>query len=361
MQKNKNKKTRLLILCGGKSAEHDVSIMSARNIVQSLNKDKYEIKIIGIDKQGNWWPISMRELVSATDLFSDKKVTTIKQRYNLLLGLNKKEINKIDVVFPILHGPMGEDGTVQGFLKLVNLPFVGAGVIGSAIGMDKEVSKRLLRDAGLPIVKFLTYQKCQKDKIIFEKVKRELGLPLFIKPVNLGSSVGITKVHNKKEFIKALTLAFGYDNKVIIEKYVKGREIECSVLGNEQPQASICGEIIPHEEFYSYEAKYLNTTGASLIIPARLTKHLEKKIQQLAIKAFQVLNCEGMARVDFFVAEREQIFINEINTIPGFTSISMYPKLWEASGLAYTKLIDTLIELALARFKREQELLISVD
>lgn len=356
MKRKINSKIRLLILCGGKSVEHDVSLMSARNVIKALNKDKYKIELIRIDKQGVWQSINLSLLTSNKSLSLNKKNSVAYNYFERYLSLDREVARKIDVIFPILHGPMGEDGTVQGFLKLANIPFVGAGVLGSAVGMDKEVAKRLLRDAGLPIAKFLTCQKYEKNKIFFEEVKRELSLPFFIKPANSGSSVGISKVHNKKEFVEAVTTAFRYDNKVIMEEYIEGREIECSVLGNERPQVSVCGEIIPHEEFYSYQAKYINATGASLVIPARLTRNLEKKIQHLSIKIFQVLNCEGMARVDFFVTKQEKIYINEINTIPGFTSISMYPRLWEASGISYPKLIDTLIELALVRFKREQEL-----
>lgn len=319
---------------GGKSAEHEVSVQSARNIVQALDKRKYNIKLIGIDKKGAWPPSAVARL------FSGKK---------------------IDVVFPVLHGPFGEDGTIQGLLKLANLPFAGASVLGSAVGMDKDVMKRLLRDKGLPIAKFLVYKRHERKGIAFEKVKRALGLPFFVKPANLGSSVGVTKVRNINDFSSAIALAFSYDNKIMVEEYIRGREIECSVLGNKNPIASVCGEILPRHEFYSYEAKYLDENGALLSIPAIISKNLTKKIQTLALEAFEVLCCEGMARVDFFVAENEKIIVNEINTIPGFTSISMYPKLWEASGIPYAKLIDTLIKLAIERFNKEQKLRTSIS
>jgi len=333
MKKRNHKKINLVILFGGKSVEHEVSVQSARNIVQAIDKRKYNIKLVSIDKKGVWPPSTVAHLFS----------------------------KKIDVVFPILHGPFGEDGTIQGLLKFANVPFVGTGVLGSAVGMDKDVMKRLLRDNGLPIAKFLVYKSHEREKIIFEKVKRVLGLPFFVKPANLGSSVGVTKVRNKHEFIAALASAFLYDSKILIEEYIKGKEIECSILGNKKPIASVCGEVTPNHDFYSYEAKYLDENGALLSIPANISKQLMKKIQRLALEAYKVLCCEGMARVDFFVTKNEKVFINEINTIPGFTAISMYPKLWGASGIPYAKLIDILIKLAIGRFNKEQKLKTSIS
>jgi D-alanine-D-alanine ligase len=273
-------------------------------------------------------------------------------------GIKKEE--PLDVVFPILHGPFGEDGTVQGLLKIMGVPFVGPSVLASAIGMDKEVAKRLWRDAGIPVAKFLVFYSYEEHKISFSKVKRELGLPLFVKPSNLGSSVGVSKVHNKKEFKLAIREAFKYDVKILIEESVKGREIECSVLGNEDPIASIPGEVIPLDEFYSYEAKYIDENGAVLDIPAKLSKKKENTIRKLAVKAFKTICCEGMARIDFFLTDKGRVIINELNTIPGFTNISMYPKLWEISGITYSKLIDILINLAISRHKKEKKLKTSV-
>ena len=361
MKNHNHKKIQLAVLFGGKSAEHEVSVQSARNIVEALNKSKYDITLIGIDKTGAW------QTFSAPQLSSAKKITSSENKagpsaiipYSAggkFLANTKKNIKKIDVVFPVLHGPFGEDGTVQGLLKLANVPFVGASILASAAGMDKDMAKKIWRDAGLPIARFLTFKKHEIKSIIFEKVKQNLGLPLFVKPANLGSSVGITKAHNRSEFMAALKTAFLYDHKIIIEEYINGREIECAILGNEKPIASVCGEIILRHEFYSYKAKYLDENGARLSIPAKLPERVSKKIQELALKAFIVLNCEGLARVDFFVTADEKIFINEINTMPGFTSISMYPKLWQASGLSYGKLIDTLIKLAIERFNKEQKL-----
>lgn len=265
----------------------------------------------------------------------------------------------IDVVFPILHGPFGEDGTIQGLLKLANVPFVGASVLGSAVGMDKDVMKRLLREAEIPIGKFLTFK--EKDIPTYEEAVKNLGLPLFVKPANMGSSVGVSKVREKKDFDKAVWEAFKYDRKILIEEGIKGREIECSVLGNDNPIASIPGEVIPNHDFYSYEAKYIDKDGATLEIPAKLSNEIIKKIQILTVKTFKTLSCEGLGRIDFFLKENGDILVNEINTIPGFTSISMYPKLWEASGISYTELIDRLIQLALERFKKEKKLKTSYE
>lgn len=279
-----------------------------------------------------------------------------KQEEQLVQLSGQQTPGSLDVVFPILHGPFGEDGTVQGLLKLANIPFVGAGVLGSAVGMDKDVMKRLLRDAGIPIARFIVLNKYSADEVAFDDAREQLGRPLFIKPANLGSSVGIHKVRDREEFDRAVRDAFKYDNKVLIEECIIGREIECSVLGNDQPVASVLGEILPSHEFYSYEAKYLDENGAVLEIPAKLPPEISERIRQTAIKTFSVLCCEGMARVDFFLRNGEEIIVNEINTIPGFTRISMYPKLWEASGLPYGELIDRLIGLAIEKFGREKKL-----
>jgi len=261
------------------------------------------------------------------------------------------EGKNVDVVFPILHGPFGEDGTMQGLLKLANIPFVGAGVLGSAIGMDKDVMKRLLRDAGISVAQFLTLRR--QDTPDYNDVTKELGLPLFVKPANMGSSVGVSKVNNEADFIDAVKEAFKYDNKILIEENILGHEIECSVLGNESPIVSVPGEVIPRHEFYSYEAKYVDENGAGLEIPAKLSDEETDKIKSIALKTFKVLECEGFGHVDCFLTKEGKVYVNEINTIPGFTSISMYPKLWEASGISYSELIDKLIQLAIDRFQKE--------
>lgn len=316
----RKKKLKIGVLFGGKSAEHEVSLQSAKNVINALDKNKYQVTLIKINEDGKF-------------------------NFNNLINF--------DVIFPVLHGPFGEDGSMQGLLKLSGIPFVGAGVLGSAVGMDKDTMKRLFRDAGIPIGKFITIRSV--DSINFNKIKKELGLPLFIKPVNMGSSVGISKVKSKNEFEKAIKEAFKFDTKVIIEEFIDGREIECSVLGNENPVASVPGEIIVNQEFYSYDAKYIDT-GSVTEIPAKVEKKTIKKIQNIAVQVFQTLNCEGMGRVDFFLKKNGSIVVNEINTIPGFTNISMYPKLWEASGLPLSKLLDKLINLAIERFEKEQKL-----
>ena len=358
------KKLRVAILFGGKSAEHEISLISARNIVAAMDKRKYQILAIGIDTQGRWFIDEGARLLQSP---GSSRVTFRRgsqgtavlpgATHHSILRLGPgRAVGGVDVVFPVLHGPFGEDGTIQGLLKLANLPFVGAGVLGSAVGMDKDVMKRLLRDANIPIAKFLVFEHHQADKIRLVNVTRVLGMPFYVKPANLGSSVGITKVSERAQFGSAIKSAFRYDNKILMEENIPGREIECSVLGNENPMASLPGEIRTGHDFYSYDAKYLDEKGAQLVIPAELPARAVKEIQAMAVKSFKVLGCEGMARVDFFLRNGREVFVNEINTIPGFTQISMYPKLWAASGLPYGKLIDRLIELALERFRREKAL-----
>jgi D-alanine-D-alanine ligase len=363
-----SKKLRVAVLFGGKSAEHEISLISARNIVEAMNKNKYEVVSIGIDKKGRWFFDEGQRLLSAS-VKAEAKLPRQSASAAVVPGAktspmiqlsSRRALRQVDVVFPVLHGPFGEDGTVQGLLKLANVPFVGAGVLGSAVGMDKDVMKRLLRDAQMPIGKFLVFERAVQNKIDFAEVERLVGLPLFVKPANLGSSVGISKVVNEKQFVGAITEAFRYDNKILLEESIPGREIECSVLGNERPMASLPGEIITHHNFYSYDAKYIDEKGARLVIPADLPLTLIRQIQELAVRTFKILCCEGMARVDFFLRHEGEILVNEINTIPGFTKISMYPKLWEASGISYADLIDRLIELALERFQREKNLRTSV-
>ncbi|MGH7826019.1 MAG: D-alanine--D-alanine ligase [Candidatus Binatia bacterium] len=358
------KKLRVAVLFGGRSAEHEISLISARNIVGAMDKSKYEIIAIGIDKEGRWFLDAGLRLLNGTVRIvcgtRDASTALVPgAKHSSLLQISAKSVLQgIDVVFPVLHGPFGEDGTVQGLLKLANLPFVGAGVLGSAVGMDKDVAKRLLRDAKLPVAKFLVFQR--GAKIDFGRVKSALGLPLFVKPANLGSSVGINKVANRSQFDRAVREALRFDNKIIVEEFVDGREIECSVLGNEDPIASLPGEIISRHNFYSYKAKYIDDEGAELVIPAKLPAQIARKIQAIAVETFKALGCQGMARVDFFLKPNGKVFVNEINTIPGFTKISMYPKLWAASGIPYSRLIDRLIQLALERFRKEKNLRTSI-
>lgn len=359
------RKKRVGILFGGRSAEHEVSLQSAKNIAGAIDKSKYETVLIGIDREGKWKYIDDPEFFGSSkgpesitlSGFNDSDaVMPYRGTDGLLCSSGGKSICRIDVIFPVLHGTFGEDGTVQGLLKLADVPFVGAGVLGSSVGMDKDVMKRLLRDASVPIPDFLIYEWTQEETVDFMEVKDRLGLPLFVKPANLGSSVGISRVGVKEDFARAVREAFRYDSKIIIEEFIDGREIECSVLGNENPRVSVPGEVKSRHEFYTYEAKYVDGKGAVLEIPARIPEEQEKKIQALAVKSFKVLCCEGMARVDLFLKENGEAVVNEINTLPGFTNISMYPKLWEKSGLSQTDLISILIELAIERFKREDKL-----
>jgi len=365
------KKIKVGILFGGKSAEHEVSLQSAKNVYEAIDRNKYEPVLIGIDKSGRWLlNDESRFLLNADDPKhiqlnpSSDAVALIPQSGGVISNLSAAKSDRaIDVVFPILHGPFGEDGTVQGLLKLADIPFVGAGVLASAVGMDKDVMKRLFRDAGLPLCKFKVLGPGEEFPD-FEKLCAELGSPLFIKPANMGSSVGVSKVHKKEEYLSALSNAFEYDTKVLIEEFIPGREIECSVLGSSFGKqkdgneiiASVPGEVKPSHEFYSYDAKYIDENGAVLVIPADVPAETAQRIRELAIAVFKTICCDSLARVDFFLKEDGEIIVNEINTMPGFTKISMYPKLWEASGISYTQLIGRLIELAILRFEKEKNL-----
>ncbi len=343
-----SKKIRIGIIFGGQSTEHEVSIQSAKNVYEALDKAIYDPVLIGISKKGKWLTLDNK----AFQQVAMKSYSALPDKVQSSHTLPQESLasEKLDVVFPVLHGMYGEDGTVQGLLKLMGIPFIGADVLGSAVGMDKDVMKRLLRDAGIPIVIFLVFQKKDEGKMSFTKVKKKLGLPFFVKPANAGSSIGVSKVSKESEFRQAINEAFKHDRKVLIEQGIPAREIECSVLGNDDKVASIPGEIIPTHEFYDYDAKYIDENGAHLVIPAELTNDQTRLIKELAIKACEVLCVDGMARVDFFLdRETGRIYLNEVNTIPGFTNISMYPKLWEASGVSYPQLIDKLIQLALER------------
>jgi len=364
-------KLRVGIIFGGRSGEHEVSLQSAKNVISALDRKKYEVVLIGIDKEGGWYLQSDaqfllkgkdQKLIQLNKSEDEVGLLPMPREANLISLTGKRKIGQLDVIFPVLHGPYGEDGTIQGLLEMANIPYVGAGVLGSSLSMDKDVMKRLLREAGISIAKFLTFERedYEKGEITFARVSKEVGSPFFVKPANLGSSVGITKVKKKSKFRSALKEAFSYDNKILIEENIEGREIECSVLGNEDPIASVPGEIIPRHEFYSYEAKYVDEKGAALDIPAKISQKLKNKVQRLALLAFKVLCCSGMARVDFFIRKvTEEVILSEINTIPGFTKISMYPKLWEASGISYQELIDRLIQLAIERHKRKGSLKVS--
>ena len=391
------KKVRVGVLFGGRSGEHEVSLLSAASVVNAIDKEKYEVVPIGITKDGRWLTAAAAEALlqgkphdeskhlragdpdatpGAAVLASGEAVvvppepvhpasrslTPFQSDATALRRAADRAIN-VDVIFPVLHGTFGEDGTIQGLLELADIPYVGAGVLGSAAGMDKDIMKSLFRAAGLPIVKHVTILRSDWDadpKKTEKIIDRSLKYPVFVKPANLGSSVGISKARTKKELGPAIYEAAKFDRKIVIEQGVggakqKAREIECSVLGNDRPQASVPGEIVPIKEFYDYAAKYLDE-GSELIIPAKLTKPETKKVQELAMRASQAVDCAGLARVDFLMDPKtRKLFVNEINTMPGFTAISMYPKLWAATGLSYSDLIDRLIQLGVERHQDKKK------
>ncbi len=367
------KKLRIGLLFGGRSAEHEISLISARSIYQNLDSKKYSVTLIGISQDGRWYLQDDAKVLLGTKgmalkQFSPRggelsvKPAPMSGKNLAVAGAKAGATPRIDVVFPVLHGPYGEDGTAQGLLELAGLPYVGADVLGSAVGMDKEVAKRLLRDAGLFVAGFrvLTRHEHGKSRSLAGKLAREVGYPLFVKPSRMGSSVGVSRVVAPGKLTGAIKKAFRFDDKLLLEKEIKGREIECAILGGDTPRASLIGEVIPGQDgFYSYRAKYVDESGVELVIPARLSAKQLSGAQQTALKAFCALNCYGMARVDMFLTGRGRIFVNELNTIPGFTSISMYPKLWELSGLPFPKLLDELIRLAIQRHKRKAKLRIS--
>lgn len=327
----------IAIIFGGKSAEHEVSLRSARSILDALD-DQFNPILIGISKKGEWF---------LCDKIPNDQVTEGRSEVNLSPG---KGLLNVDVAFPVLHGPNGEDGTIQGLFRMMDIPFVGPGVLGSSTAMDKEVSKILLKSKKIPVVDWISF----KDEVSVEDVEEKFDYPVFVKPANLGSSVGVSKAKNREELMEATDKAFEYDEKIIVERAIDGKELECSVLGNLNPKASIIGEIRP-DDFYSYEEKYSDNSNTELLVPADISKELQKRLQKLAVRAFKANMCEGMARVDFLV-ENQKIYVNELNTIPGFTNISMYPKLWEESGLDFSDLVTELIRLAVDRHDRRKKL-----
>ena len=355
------------VLYGGRSGEHDVSLCSAASVVSALDKAKYNVVAIGIDRDGRWYVQDRPEIIADKDfgrILSLKKkgvwmVNHFEDQSKLHLYDMESRGKKVlvDLVFPVLHGTYGEDGTMQGLLELARVPYVGVDVAGSAIGMDKDVAKRLLAQAGVPVVPWITVGRLDwltRPQKILRGALRRLEMPVFVKPLCTGSSVGIKKVKTGKDLASAVDYAFQFDTRIMIEKGIDCREIECAVLGNENPRASVLGEILPTHEFYSYEAKYLDPEGAKMSIPAKIPARLAAAIRKCAVLGFQALNCNSMARVDFFLDKKTNAYyLNEINTLPGFTSISMYPKLWEATGLSYSGLLDRLVELALARHREK--------
>src|SRR5450432_756107 len=386
------KKLRVGILFGGRSGEHEVSLLSAASVFNAIDKNKYDVVPIGITKEGCWVTAGDAEQLlkgeaagqshlragdpeatssAAVLAHGEAVIVPPEPQRNALSPFQTDALTRrasdrainVDVIFPVLHGTFGEDGTIQGLLELADIPYVGAGVLGSAAGMDKDIMKALFRAAGLPIVKHVTVLRIEWEsspKKVHKLVESKLKYPVFVKPANLGSSVGISKARERKELGPAIDEAAKFDRKIVIEEGVggkkhKAREIECSVLGNDQPSASVPGEIVPSAEFYDYAAKYLDE-GSQLIIPAKLTKFETKKFRELAVAAFRAVDCSGLARVDFLMDPKSRkIFVNEINTMPGFTSISMYPKLWAATGVTYPDLIDRLIQLGLERHAEKKK------
>jgi D-alanine-D-alanine ligase len=357
---------RVAVLFGGRSAEHEVSCISARFVIDALDPERTEVVPIGIGRDGRWHRLSgppalpgetgrMPEVTDGSGTAVEIAAEAGSQE--LVAADGSRE--PIDVVFPVLHGPFGEDGTVQGLLELAGVPYVGAGVLGSAIGMDKDVQKRLFMQAGLPVGPFETIheKEWEDDPESAEASAEALGYPLFTKPATLGSSVGISRVFAPAELAASLDEAFRYARHALVEKAAEGaREIECAVLGNDEPVASVAGEIVPEgHEFYDYEAKYLDEHGAQLLVPADLKPEVLEEVQRLAVAAFRTVRCAGMARVDFFLLGEDELWLNEVNTIPGFTSISMFPRLWEASGLPYGELVQRLLDLAFERNEAERK------
>lgn len=365
-------KKRVMIVFGGKSSEHEVSRSSAVSVIKNIDQTKFDITLVGITKDGRWlsyngplekissgeWENNCLESNMLPASISNNSKPGISETM-FLEYLNNRNDKKIDVIFPILHGCNGEDGTIQGLFELAEIPYVGCNVLSSAVGMDKVFSKLVFEKIGIPQANYSYYFKndinLNIEKII-DDIENKLGLPCFVKPANAGSSVGISKAHDKEELKSALNLASNYDKKVLVEEFIKGRELECAVLGNDDPKASVVGEIIPCNEFYDYNAKYIDNKSKSLI-PATLPNDVSEEIRQYAVEAFKSLNCSGLSRVDFFWNEQNnKIYINEINTMPGFTSISMYPMLWNASGISYKELIEKLIFLAIERFEDTRRL-----
>jgi D-alanine-D-alanine ligase len=379
MQSEKpRRKIRVGLIFGGRSGEHEVSLMSARSVMDAIDKEKYEVVPIGITKEGRWTLSQLPQLTIGEEplrpaaLLGDPSNRALMQVRAEGNQVTLSSVTELDVILPILHGPYGEDGTVQGLLELAGLPYVGAGVVGSAVAMDKVIFKKVMQAEGLPILPYLLVLRSEWNQDpagVIERIESELYYPIFTKPANLGSSVGIRKCRSRAELEEGLAEAARFDRRLVVEQGIEAREIECSVLGNDDPVASIAGEIVPSREFYNYRAKYLDEgeNASGLLIPAPIPDQMMKQAQAWAIQAYKAIDCAGMARVDFLLEKEGQgeeaprLYLNEINTLPGFTSISMYPKLWEASGIPYPELINRLIELALERYEDKGRTQISYD
>lgn len=334
-----------MVIFGGKSGEHDVSLMSSASVMKTMNKEKYEILPIGITKDGKW-----KKYLGNVEYIDPKNWLNETEDYNINELFLDKDSRGIDVVFPVLHGPFGEDGTIQGLLEMADIPYVGTGVLASALAMDKVVAKMMLKSVNIPQAEFAVVFRSDFNKDenkVLDELENKFGYPMFVKPANLGSSVGISKAKNRESLIAAIKEAGRFDRKIVVEEFIDGREIECSVLGNEDPKASLPAEVVPAQEFYNYEDKYIDGKS-ELIVPAKLEENMINSVRELAVEVYKLYDCRGLSRVDFFLERNtNRLLVNEVNTMPGFTSISMYPKMWEATGLAYGDLIDQLIELAL--------------
>lgn len=361
------KRNKVAIIFGGKSTEHEVSLASATNVYQAMDKERFTPVLIGINKNGEWF-YNGDYPSDSVNLTKNDYFQKAQNVYLSSAGDNIKVINKennavladFNVAFPIVHGTFGEDGTLQGILKSAGIPFVGPDVLASAIAMDKDIAKRLFQLEGIPVTSSYTVYKHNASSYTFKQITDHLGLPCFVKPANAGSSVGVSKVTSEVEYRNALQEAFRYDNKVLVEEAVIGKELECGVLGNEDARASVVGEIVATENFYSYDAKYISSTGATLQVPARIDNALSDSIREYAVRAFHAIGCEGMARVDFLLSDNGKLALNEINTLPGFTAISMYPKMWEQTGISEKELITELITLAVQRHERDTSLSVEV-
>jgi D-alanine-D-alanine ligase len=356
-------KKHVALIFGGRSAEHEVSLLSARNVAAALDKNHFTSTLVGISQQGSWYQFPSDSIFSKIKSLSDSQLPPEAEPVSLITmagetfiySLTSYKKQQVDVAFPVLHGTFGEDGCIQGLFKMMDLPFVGCGIFASSAGMDKEIMKRILQQDSIPFARYQLLTPRQPKS--FDELAKTLGTPFFIKPANMGSSVGVHKIKSKADYDKGIKDAFQYDTKVLAEEFIEGREIECSVMGhNYAPEASICGEVISNHEFYSYEAKYLDEKGAICKIPAELPAETQKKIQEIAKRTFTAMGCEGLTRVDFFLKKNGEVLVNEINTLPGFTNISMYPKMWEASGIKYQDLITRLIQLAFENFEAESSL-----
>lgn len=346
------RKQRVAVICGGRSGEHEVSVVSARSVMRALDRERWEAVPIVITRSGAWLaPGESRDaLESGRAAFEGEIGDSVLRSGEALTALDS-----CAVAFPLVHGTYGEDGTLQGFLEIAGIPYAGCGVAASAIGMDKALMKALFNESEIPVTRYLVIRSWEytlTQKLSMKLIEESIGYPCFVKPANGGSSVGISRADSREDLAGAMELALRYDDKVVIEQPVRGREVECSVLGNEEPRASLVGEIEPDRAFYDYESKYSASSTTGLYIPARIAPETAAKVQELAIRMYQVMGCEGYARVDFFATDEGDVVANEINTIPGFTSISMYPKLWEASGLGYSELLTRILELAFERHER---------